>query len=136
MRSPRTDTVIIARELLILGLTLAASLLIGCSGPTPSDEGGAGRDAAGSAAASDPAQVTVVYQPTQLCPSPAACQQGDELAWIPTGTSLDVSGQHAQELQSSEVQWFYVEYDGSTGWISEMATDRAPRVRGGKIVRD
>ena len=126
----------VARELLVLVLTFATPLLLGCSGPTPTNEPGAARETASSAGARGPAEVEVVYQPTQLCPSPAACRQGDELAWIPIGTRLDVTGLHVQELPRSKVHWFHVEYEGSTGWITEMATDKAPRVRGGKIVRD
>ena len=136
MRSQGVETVVVARRLLILGLTLAASHLVGCSTPPPTDERSASTDAASMATPSAPAQVLIVYQPTQLCPSPAACLQGDELAWIPTGTSLAVSGLHVQELPRSTVHWFRVDYEESTGWITEMATDRAPRVRGGKVTRE
>ena len=136
MRSQGVETVVVARRLLILGLTLAAPHLVGCSAPPPTDERSASTEAASVATPPAPAQVMIAFQPTQLCPSPAACLQGDELAWIPTGTNLDVSGLHVQELASSTVHWFRVEYEGSSGWISEMATDRAPRVRGGKVTRE
>ena len=124
------------RKLLIFGLTLATPHLAGCSAPPPTEERSASTDAASVATPSAPAQVVVSYQPTQLCPSPAACLQGDELVWIPSGTRLDVSALHVLELPSSTVHWFRVEHEGKTGWITEMATDRAPRVRGGKIVRE
>ena len=117
MRSTRT------RKLLILALTLAAPQLAGCSAPPPTDERSAASDAAGAATPSAPALVVVSYQPTQLCPSPAACLQGDELVWIPAGTRLDVSGLDVLELPSSTVHWFRVEYEGKTGWITEMSTD-------------
>ena len=77
-----------------------------------------------------------MYQPTQLCPSPEACLQGDELAWVPAGTRLVVVEMQVQELALSDVYWFHVEHEGRDGWVSEFATDQAPRVRGGKIVRE
>ena len=78
----------------------------------------------------------IAYQPAQLCPKPEACLQGDELVWVPPGTTLDVAELHVQELPRSNVYWFRVEYEGRSGWVSEFATDQAPRVLGGKIVRE
>ena len=133
MRSQGVETVIVARRLLMLGLTVAP-LLAGCSAP-PSDNQRAA-DAVSDSAPSAPEQVTVLYQPTQLCPSPSPCVQGDELVWVPLGTTLAVVEVHVQQLSRSTVHWFRVEYGGRDGWITEMSTDRAPRVRAGKIVRE
>jgi hypothetical protein len=119
--------------MLIVGLALCPPALIGCSEPLPTDDRAA---APGGATLEHPAEVMVVYQPTQLCPSPQACRQGDELVWVPAGTTLAVVEQHVQELERSTVHWFRVGYEGQVGWISELATDKAPRVKGGKIVRD
>jgi hypothetical protein len=78
----------------------------------------------------------VVYQPAQICPLPDACLEGSEVAWAPPGTRLEVLALHVQELPRSNVRWFSVEYEGRAGWISEFSTDKAPSVRGGKIVRE
>jgi hypothetical protein len=121
---------------LIVGLALGALPLAGCSAPPATGEGTAARGAATVAAPSVPTEVMVVYQPAQLCPSPEACLQGDELAWIPAGTTLGVVALHVQELPRSDVYWYRVEYGGRAGWLSEFATDQAPRVRGGKVVRE
>jgi hypothetical protein len=120
----------------IVGLAVGATLLPGCSEPPPTGDGTAARDGAALAAPAAPKEVMVMYQPTQLCPSPAACLQGDELAWVPAGTKLGVVELQVQELPPSNVYWFHVGYEGRDGWVSEFATDQAPRVRGGKIVRE
>jgi hypothetical protein len=78
----------------------------------------------------------VVYQPAQICPLPDACLDGSEVVWVPPGTRLEVLALHVQELPRSNVRWFSVEYEGRAGWISEFSTDKAPSVRGGKIVRE
>ena len=117
-------------------VALGIALLVGCSTPPPPGEGAAASSAATDAVSAVPAEITIAYQPTQLCPSPKACRQGDELGWVPTGTTLGVDERHVEELPRSTVHWFRVEYEGRRGWVTEMATDKAPRVRGGKIVRD
>jgi hypothetical protein len=122
--------------MLIVGLALGAPTLVGCSGDPPTRESATISGSATAATPPAPTEVMVAYQPAQLCPSPQACLQGDELAWIPTGTTLVVVDQHVQELPNSNVHWFRVAYEGRDGWVSEFATDRAPRVRGGEIVRE
>lgn len=122
--------------MLIVGLALGALPLVACSAPPPTGDGTAARGGAALAPPSAPAEVMVVYQPAQLCPSPEACAQGNELVWVPAGTKLGVVEMHVQELPRSNVYWFRVEYEGRAGWVSEFATDQAPRVRGGKIVRE
>jgi hypothetical protein len=132
---PAASNVTFARKTLIAGLALGAMSLIGCPAPPPTDEGAGARGVARVATPSAPAEVMVVYQPAQICPSPQACQESSEVAWVPPGTTLEVAALHVQELPRSDVHWFRVEYEGRAGWISEFATDKAPRVRGGKIVR-
>jgi hypothetical protein len=124
------------RKTLIAGLALGATSLIGCPAPPRTGEGGDTRGVASLTTPSAPTEVMVVYQPAQICPSPAPCHESSEIAWVPPGTTLDVAALHVQQLPRSNVYWFRVEYEGREGWISEFATDKAPRVRGGKIVRE
>jgi hypothetical protein len=123
-------------KLLIVGLTLGATALWGCTSPPPTAEPGAEGGSATLAAPAAPADVMIVFQPAQICPSPSACLDGSEVAWVPPGTTLGVLALQVEELPRSNVHWFQVEYEGRAGWVSEFSTDKAPRVRGGKIVRE
>jgi hypothetical protein len=124
------------RTTLIAGIAVATAL-VGCSSPSqdPGPAGAAESDAA-PASPRAPAEVMVVYQPAQICRSPAPCRKGDEVVWVPSGTRLQVRTLEVQELPHSQVHWFGVEYEGRTGWISEFSTNHAPRVVGGRIERD
>jgi hypothetical protein len=128
-------THVIKGKSLIVGLAIGAVPLLGCSTPPRTDEEKAAQTVT-LAPSTVPAEIMIVYQPAQICPSPEACSEGSELAWAPPGTTLEVAALHVQELPSSNVYWFRVEYEGRVGWISEFSTDKAPRVLGGRIVRE
>lgn len=62
----------------------------------------------------------------RLCPKPD-CEEGQELARLPTGLVLNVQAEKSIHLPRWEVIWFQVSHEGRRGWVSEFETDLAPQ---------
>ena len=75
-----------------------------------------------------PSNLTVVTldDRARLCPKPD-CEEGQELARLPTGLVLNVQAEKSIHLPRWEVIWFQVSYEGRRGWVSEFETDLAPQ---------
>lgn len=62
----------------------------------------------------------------RLCPKPD-CEEGQELARLPTGVVLEVQAERSIRLPRWDVIWFQVSYEGRQGWVSEFETNLAPQ---------
>jgi hypothetical protein len=58
---------------------------------------------------------------TRLLLTPAS-EAGTEILWIPSDTRLKVIDRRAVQMGQIRGYWFYVEYKGHMGWISQFST--------------
>ena len=58
---------------------------------------------------------------TRLLPTPAS-GEGTEILRIPSDTRLKVIDRKAVQMGQIRGYWFYVEYKGQKGWISQFST--------------
>ena len=62
----------------------------------------------------------------RLCPR-VSCGQDEHLLRIPPGTELKVQRVIIARAGMWDVPWYKVEYQGKSGYVSEMMTDRRPK---------
>lgn len=76
----------------------------------------------------EPRTLTVVTldDRARLCPKPD-CEEGRELARLPTGVVLEVQDERSIRLPRWDVIWFQVSYEERVGWVSEFETNLAPQ---------
>lgn len=66
--------------------------------------------------------------PSRICPQPD-CNQGQELARVPTETDLTIRDCRIVHQPAWDVAWYQVAFNGTRGWISEFETTSAPKER-------
>lgn len=78
-------------------------------------------DALGQMDSSDSRTLTVVTtnDRARLCPRPN-CGSGEQLARVPTGTTLPILGSRPVSSGMQEIRWYRVRLEGDEGWLSEF----------------